>query len=135
MLLKYNIYIYFFYRIFTKDIQFSTKDWVLNIYWLDDDYLAVITANNTVLKYDLKTQDINRQVKSQENCILYNATFVAVDNESDPWENLIVLGGTVFQEIIIWSPAHPEKYVDKPILQRLKGHNVCNTFFPRTPLV
>ena len=115
-------------------MELATKEWILNIYWLNEKRLTVITAHNTVILYDLESHGSLRKLQCEERCILYYATFVVTD-EIKPWESLIVLCGTVFQEIIIWSPAHQTQN-DKPILQRLKGHNVCNSnLFHRVSLV
>lgn len=53
--------------------------------------------------------------------IRYSATSIGEDEE-----NIIVFSGTVFREIVIWSPFR--KSNGSNILHRLQGHEVSNTY-------
>jgi len=54
--------------------------------------------------------------------IRYSATSIGEDEE-----NIIILSGTVFREIVIWSPFKRSNGLN--ILHRLHVHEVRNTLF------
>ena len=89
-------------------------DWILDVTTgaKPSDSLLALTAHNNVLALHENTI-----MRCEEKCILYSGRFVAKDS--------IVLGGTVFREIVIWRyeglPTDGDDG-DRPVLHRLKGH-------------
>lgn len=70
--------------------------------------------------------DMNLNLKSvfecRERCILYSA-HLCYEN----YKNLIVLSGTVFNEILIWRLSKDDSGY-APVLKTLQKHEVSNTF-------
>ena len=55
----------------------------------------------------------------------YGGSLVVANN--DERRQIVVLSGTVFQEILIWQATASD--ADAPVLHRLKGHKVRRNFF------
>ncbi|KAK7869751.1 hypothetical protein R5R35_008286 [Gryllus longicercus] len=93
-------------------------DWILCACWLEDENIAIGTAHNTVILWNWRAQEKVKSIICEERCILYSSTFVG-----SSWDQLVVFAGTVFQEVIIWSPSDNETSgLDCPVLHRLQGH-------------
>lgn len=39
--------------------------------------------------------------------------------------DIVVIAGTVYQEVIVWTSSGSGETFEVPVLQRLKGHKVC----------
>ncbi|XP_076663163.1 trafficking protein particle complex subunit 31 isoform X1 [Andrena cerasifolii] len=95
-------------------------DWIVAANWSTlqgRDLLAVLSAHNNVYMYDL-LDDGYRDIWCEEKCILYAGSILVKKNE-----DLVILSGTVFQEILIWEVTRTSRSETAPILHRLKGHN------------
>ncbi|KAF5308671.1 hypothetical protein FQR65_LT06132 [Abscondita terminalis] len=91
--------------------SFIFDDWTLSAKWINsDNNIATVSMNNNI---SLWSKDLHplQTVMCEERCILYSAHLV-----NDVWEDLIVLSGTVFSQILLWRP------VRKKVLARLNGH-------------
>jgi hypothetical protein len=95
------------------------KDWILTASWLKNKDIAVVVMLNKLIIYK---DDLTRlkEVVCDEKCILYSA-FICYD---DPTEELVVLSGTVFGEILIWKVSHFDNEEKSPVLTKLEGHKV-----------
>ncbi|XP_025209201.1 WD repeat-containing protein 6-like isoform X2 [Melanaphis sacchari] len=97
------------------DCILTTTDWVCNIQWMDSNCLLTVSAHNVATVWSL---DLKKKINSSscdERCILYSATSTGGDEE-----NIIVFSGTVFKEIVIWSPFRRSNGLN--ILHRLQLH-------------
>ncbi|XP_068081687.1 tRNA (34-2'-O)-methyltransferase regulator WDR6 isoform X2 [Anabrus simplex] len=102
---------------FTLLSSWSIDDWILCLHWLKGGInLALVTANNVILLWNWKTRERVNMAYCEEKCILYSALLAG-----ETWEHLTVLGGTVFREVIVWTPV-PQEMGDSPVLYRLRGH-------------
>lgn len=93
----YTYYTYFYYPIYNSDHLFKLDKFKFKI-------LYVVLFNDP----------INKKI------VRYSATSTGEDEE-----NIVVLSGTVFQEIVVWSPFR--KSNGSNILHRLKKHKVRST--------
>ena len=92
-------------------------DWILDVTTdaKPSEHLLALTAHNNVVSVQENTV-----IRCEEKCILYSGRFVAKDS--------IALGGTVFQEIVVWRYGKRDggdddyEDEDRPVLHRLKGH-------------
>ncbi|KAG1680284.1 WD repeat-containing protein 6 [Nymphon striatum] len=62
--------------------------------------MAVISAHNIVWLWEPSTNRIIKDFHSDLQCILYSAHFIG-----HKWNELVVATGTVFQEVVLWSPS------------------------------
>ena len=86
---------------------FHAKDWLMSVHW-SQDFIWAVSAHNELLRFDgEKSSEIRCQ---DEQCILYSACIVDDTNE------IIVIGGTTFKQIIIWGSSNGKLY------HRLCGH-------------
>lgn len=98
------------------------NDWILTAKWINDSNgIAAVSMHNTLILWtdELFFIDI---VICIERCISYCATIVY-----NKWDDLVVLSGTVFSEILIWTPNHFDSEEEPPlcsVLYRLRGHKV-----------
>ncbi|KAK6527147.1 hypothetical protein TWF281_010340 [Arthrobotrys megalospora] len=92
-----------------EEEEISAPDWILHSVFLESDdkipTIAIMTAHNTVLTYrhDLGIELASRYkwYPSPERCLLYSATLI-IDSTSPVRNNLIVMAGTVFGEVLLW---------------------------------
>ncbi|XP_054270578.1 WD repeat-containing protein 6-like [Macrosteles quadrilineatus] len=99
--------------------KWRLADWVLSCQWVGlEHYLAVLTAHNVLSLHDTSTGVPLSTVNCVENCILYSA---AVLQNANRWEDTVVLAGTVFQQIVIWTVGNESPSV-RPVLHKLCGH-------------
>ncbi len=80
-----------------------TPDWVLDVGWDENRGMVALTAHNRILFVDA-----GAEAGCEEKCILYSGRVVASDS--------VVLAGTVFREIVVWS------YRVGEIAHRIHGH-------------
>ena len=90
--------------------KLALPDWIQGVAWLDQDRVQAITAHNVVHELNVNTGTIETGTCT-EKCILYSGKVLANDK--------IVLAGTVFQEVVIWSPVMNQ---EAEVLHRLQGH-------------
>lgn len=85
------------------------EDWILDC-CRSSDQLLLLTAHNQVLEQDLdpKSPLLRRRFVCDEKCILYSGSLVAGGG--------IVLAGTVFSELLVWS------LTEGTVWHRIKGH-------------
>ncbi|KAF5288123.1 hypothetical protein FQA39_LY15510 [Lamprigera yunnana] len=100
---------------FEEILCFACDDWIICAKWINcDDNIVTISMHNKIL---LWTSDLKliEALQCEESCILYSAHIV-----NNTWDDLIILSGTVFNQILIW---RPHKYSSLcPVLTRLVGH-------------
>ena len=96
--------------------RYQFCDWILDVcVWREDIY--AITAHNEVIRlvsnHD-KTEETKEIIlKPDEKCILYSACLVSDADE------LVVLGGTVFRQVIVYACTGSE---NPNVSHRLNGH-------------
>lgn len=97
--------------------SFQAPDWVLDCKWLKGNEVTLLTANNALVHCNLFIHKpvVNRLHYCVERCILYSGKILG-----DSWDDVIVLAGTVFSTIAIWSNSGNSR--DKEIIHRLEGH-------------
>ncbi|XP_066452896.1 tRNA (34-2'-O)-methyltransferase regulator WDR6 [Eleutherodactylus coqui] len=99
-------------------------DWIWDVQWLGDDsqstaYLGIALGHNSVAHYDYMKGQVLKEIHCSEKCILYSAHFVG-----RTWEDLILISGTVFNQLVIWvmSDQTNEDGRVEP-RRRISGHN------------
>lgn len=82
---------------------------------MDNQQIATVSIHNRLQIWNTNLEFIT-EIQCEEKCILYSA-FICYDK----FEELVILSGTVFSEILIWKPDR-----EKPglILKRLQRHKV-----------
>ena len=79
-------------------------DWIWDVCILNVDdqplRVAVGTAHNTVVLYDIASDSCVESYYGKERCILYSMSILNLHGE------LLVASGTVFTEVHVWSPSH-----------------------------
>ncbi|XP_007666497.1 WD repeat-containing protein 6 isoform X2 [Ornithorhynchus anatinus] len=99
-------------------------DWIWDVRWLEDTVersacLALVLAHNSVLLYDCVTQERLQEVHCEEKCILYSALLVG-----NNWQELVVIAGTVFNQLVVWCVADPAgKEARIQPRRRIGGHS------------
>ncbi|KAJ8665194.1 hypothetical protein QAD02_006856 [Eretmocerus hayati] len=94
-------------------------DWIINVKRLKcpgTSVVAILFAHNNVQIYDLDLKLISR-VACTETCLLYAGMI-----SGNVHETAAILGGTVFQEILIWNLKAEADQKYSEVLHRLKGH-------------
>lgn len=116
-----KIYIFDLLPMVFNEITFYTcSDWILQAKLLNNgSYIVIVTMHNVVILLD-RNLALVKSKECLERCISYCAQ-VANTN----WDELIVLSGTVFSQILLWWPA---KSTEKlcPVILRLTGHKVIS---------
>ena len=92
------------------EIESQLQDWILDAQVFQGRIYAITAHNNVLILSQRKNETINKC--SDEKCILYSATLVAEEEE------LVVLGGTVFKQVIVWTCNQG----DFKLHHRLEGH-------------
>ncbi|XP_022256267.1 WD repeat-containing protein 6-like isoform X2 [Limulus polyphemus] len=108
--------------------QHKFEDWILDVCWLrnknigspseEQRFLAIVLAHNTVLLWNWRESRIQHKIECEVKCILYSASFLG-----NVWEKLILAGGTVFKEVVLWPPSgtlNENKRISP--FHRLTGH-------------
>ncbi|XP_043835853.1 WD repeat-containing protein 6 [Dromiciops gliroides] len=99
-------------------------DWIWDLHWVQgpekaSSVLALALGHNSVVLYDHIHQQALREVHCEEMCIIYSACLVGKD-----WQELVLVAGTVFNQLVIWRPAdftNEERRVK--VERRISGHN------------
>lgn len=95
------------------------SDWILDAKWIENDTkIATVFMHN---KITIWSEDftVEVSVKCEERCILYSAHICY-----DKYKQLLVLSGTVFNEILLWKPFYTKENGLSPVLNRLIRHKV-----------
>ncbi|KAM6924900.1 tRNA (34-2'-O)-methyltransferase regulator WDR6 [Xenentodon cancila] len=102
------------------------QDWVLDARWLSGDQqslLCVAVAHNAALLLDVVTGNVLLQHFCLEGCLLYSALLLVHES----WKDTVLVGGTVFNQLVIWKPGGGDESSDSghkaPVEQRLLGHS------------
>ncbi|XP_032376849.1 tRNA (34-2'-O)-methyltransferase regulator WDR6 [Etheostoma spectabile] len=102
------------------------QDWALDVRWLSGDkhsMLCVAVAHNSALLLDLITGNTLVQRSCLEGCLLYSALLLVHDS----WADTILVGGTVFNQLVLWKPGGEDKRSasehNAPVERRLLGHS------------
>uniref|UniRef100_F6ZJG9 tRNA (34-2'-O)-methyltransferase regulator WDR6 n=2 Tax=Monodelphis domestica TaxID=13616 RepID=F6ZJG9_MONDO len=99
-------------------------DWIWDLHWVQGPgkatlALALALGHNSVVLYDHIHQQILQEVHCEETCIIYSACLAGKD-----WQELVLVAGTVFNQLVIWHPADftgEERRVK--VERRISGHN------------
>ncbi|XP_028309939.1 tRNA (34-2'-O)-methyltransferase regulator WDR6 [Gouania willdenowi] len=97
------------------------QDWVLDVRWLSEpnqSLLCVAVAHNRVLLLDVLTGQTLVQSSCSEGCLLYSALLLVHKS----WESTVVVGGTVFNQLVVWRPGGGGGGDKAPVEHRLLGH-------------
>nr|XP_008171589.2 WD repeat-containing protein 6 isoform X1 [Chrysemys picta bellii] len=99
-------------------------DWIWDLQWLAGStgtltYVGLALGHNSVALYDYASHRTLREVHCEEKCILYSAYQVG-----DSWDELVVVAGTVFNQLVVWRVADgsDEAARIKP-QRRVSGHD------------
>ncbi|XP_015259385.1 PREDICTED: WD repeat-containing protein 6 [Cyprinodon variegatus] len=101
------------------------QDWALDVRWLPADrqsLLCVAVAHNAVLLLDSTTGNALVQCSCLEGCLLYSALLLVHES----WRDTVLVGGTVFQQLVIWKPGGDDMAGcghKAPVERRLLGHS------------
>nr|XP_046253619.1 WD repeat-containing protein 6 [Scatophagus argus]XP_046253620.1 WD repeat-containing protein 6 [Scatophagus argus] len=102
------------------------QDWALDVRWLSGDkhsLLCVAVAHNSAVLLDVVTGNALVQRSCLEGCLLYSALLVVHES----WADTVLVGGTVFNQLVLWKPGGADKNSDSehkvPVEKRLLGHS------------
>ncbi|CAL1262804.1 unnamed protein product [Larinioides sclopetarius] len=104
--------------------EFYLNDWIHDIQWLNQNQkvptynsFVAILAHNCLTIWNIEKIQTNI-FQSTENCILYAGCIICSNSEL-----IVVAAGTVFKEIILWSPNSVSVNGGrKPSIHNLTGH-------------
>ncbi|XP_061636514.1 WD repeat-containing protein 6 isoform X1 [Phyllopteryx taeniolatus] len=99
----------------------ALRDWVLDIRWLYEDkqtLVCVAVAHNGALLLDISSGTALAQCSCLEGCLLYSALLVV----HKTWADTVLVGGTVFNQLVLWKPGGGESDNKAPVERRLLGH-------------
>ncbi|CAH0552573.1 unnamed protein product [Brassicogethes aeneus] len=97
-----------------EHLMSSVKEWILDAKLLDNK-LCLATMNNKLLILS-SNLDVEKEVLCEERCILYSA-FISINKNE-----IVVMSGTVFSEVLIWWPTKYDNNGISPVLKKLTGH-------------
>lgn len=100
---------------------FELQDWVLDIHWLEeepDTRLAVSLAHNALLLLEAESGNIFSFYSCVESCLLYSALIIG-----SRWDSLVLVGGTVFNQLVLWRPRGTKPDGQSQVERRLLGHS------------
>ncbi|XP_018562587.1 WD repeat-containing protein 6 [Anoplophora glabripennis] len=90
------------------------SDWILAAKWTDNyQQIVTVSIHNRLQIWNTDLEGIT-EISSEEKCILYSAFIYG-----DRFEELVILSGTVFSEVLIW---RPDKNGESLVLKRLQKH-------------
>ncbi|CAL8368878.1 unnamed protein product [Lota lota] len=108
------------------------RDWILDVCWLTQDghaLLGVALAHNSVLLLDPHEGNTLARCCCLDGCLLYSALLLG----DQSWNNSVLVGGTVFNQLVLWRPDRGGKVVvgeeggdperKAPVERRLLGHS------------
>lgn len=102
------------------------QDWALDVRWLTGEkqsLLCVAVAHNSAILLDTITGNSLVQHSCLEGCLLYSALLLVHES----WLDTVLVGGTVFNQLVLWRPGGRDKSADcekkAPVERRLLGHS------------
>ncbi|XP_026863401.2 WD repeat-containing protein 6 [Electrophorus electricus] len=97
------------------------QDWVLDVSWLKEEVhplLGVSLAHNAVLLLEPDSGNILAFCSCVEVCLLYSALLIGPS-----WETSVLVGGTVFNQLVLWRPVGTKVNEQSKVERRLLGHS------------
>ncbi|KAG9340302.1 hypothetical protein JZ751_021749 [Albula glossodonta] len=96
------------------------QDWVLDVHWLRGQapLLAVALAHNAVLLLEVGMGQSLALRSCQEGCLLYSALLLG-----QRWDDTVIVGGTVFNQLVLWRPGWGQRAETAQVERRLSGHS------------
>lgn len=97
------------------------EDWLLDVQWLPEmpsAFLGAVLAHNTALLLEAKSGHVVCLRSCQEVCLLYSGLLIG-----SVWDSAVLVGGTVFNQLILWRPGASGKDQAAPVERRLPGHS------------
>ncbi|XP_074139331.1 tRNA (34-2'-O)-methyltransferase regulator WDR6 isoform X2 [Sminthopsis crassicaudata] len=98
-------------------------DWIWDLHWIQvpgkaSPALALALGHNSVVLYDHLHQQALQEVHCDEVCMIYSACLVGKD-----WQELVLVAGTVFNQLVIWHPADSTSEKRRVgVERRISGH-------------
>lgn len=93
----------------------ACEDWILTAKFLNGaKFIACISMHNKAILFNEKFNILKVSI-CEEKCISYCATIFY-----DTWDEVVILSGTVFNEVLIWKPLGSVA----PVKTHLLGHKV-----------
>ncbi|KAL2103861.1 hypothetical protein ACEWY4_000729 [Coilia grayii] len=96
-------------------------DWLLDAQWLGErpsSLLGVVLAHNTALLLEAKSGSIVCLRSCQEVCLLYSGLLIG-----SLWDSAVLVGGTVFNQLVLWRPGMGTQDRPASVERRLLGHS------------
>lgn len=113
-------------RLETQGPLLELLDWALDARWFSGDnrsLLCVAVAHNGALLLDTVSGNVLVHCSCFEGCLLYSALLVVHES----WADTVLVGGTVFNQLVIWKPGGCNETSDSgfkaPVERRLSGHS------------
>ncbi|XP_062314316.1 WD repeat-containing protein 6 [Osmerus eperlanus] len=97
------------------------QDWALDVRWLSGEghsLLAVALAHNAALLLDTTERQVLVLCSCLEGCLLYSALLLG-----NTWGDSVLVGGTVFNQLILWRPGAAKQSREAQVERRLLGHS------------
>lgn len=97
------------------------QDWVLDVSWLKGEgclLLGVSLAHNAILLLEPQSGTVRALFSCAEACLLYSALLIG-----SSWESSVLVGGTVFNQLVLWRPRGVTVDNRSQVEKRLLGHN------------
>lgn len=97
------------------------QDWVLDVSWLKGEtgsLLGVCMAHNSMLLLEPQSGSIISLCTCVEVCLLYSALLIGPS-----WETSVLVGGTVFNQLVLWRPEGTKQASQSQVERRLLGHS------------
>ncbi|ROL49169.1 WD repeat-containing protein 6 [Anabarilius grahami] len=97
------------------------QDWVLDIHWLKAQphpLLGIALAHNALLLLEAESGNILSFYSCVETCLLYSALMIGQN-----WDSLVLVGGTVFNQLVLWRPTGTKPDGQSQVERRLLGHS------------
>uniref|UniRef100_A0A8D9E158 tRNA (34-2'-O)-methyltransferase regulator WDR6 n=1 Tax=Cacopsylla melanoneura TaxID=428564 RepID=A0A8D9E158_9HEMI len=96
--------------------EWTTGHWIQDASFFDNDHYAVLGSTNVLYLYKYDTNKgilLDKTKHCQEKSVLYSGKILGTT-----WSNAVVLCGTVFSQVTVWSPTVENGH----IFHRLIGH-------------
>lgn len=97
------------------------QDWVLDASWLTGEtrsLLGMCLAHNSVLLFEPQSGNILSLCSCVEVCLLYSALLIGPS-----WDSSVLVGGTVFNQLVMWRPGGTKGDSQSQVERRLLGHS------------
>ncbi|XP_056319511.1 LOW QUALITY PROTEIN: WD repeat-containing protein 6 [Danio aesculapii] len=97
------------------------QDWVLDIHYLKrqpHSLLGISLAHNAIMLLEAESGNIISFNSCIETCLLYSALMVGPN-----WDSVVLVGGTVFNQLVLWRPTGTKLSGQSQVERRLLGHS------------